>query len=177
VIAAPMTYSVKGEQYVAILAGWGGVWDVATGILAGKSGTTRNISRLLVFKVGGKASLPAPPPLTAMTLDPPPVTGTVQQIALGASHYGRYCSVCHGDAAIAGGLNPDLRHSGMINKSSDFNAITLGGALAGNGMVSFAAALKPSDSEAIRHYLIKRANEDKALELAAAKKPIKTASR
>jgi quinohemoprotein ethanol dehydrogenase len=29
VIAAPMTYSVKGEQYVAIVVGWGGVFDVA----------------------------------------------------------------------------------------------------------------------------------------------------
>ena len=176
VIAAPITYSVKGEQYVAIMAGWGGVWDVATGVLAGKSGTTRNISRLLVFKIGGKASLPAPPPLTAMTLDPPPVTGTPAQIALGASHYGRYCSVCHGDAAIAGGLNPDLRHSGMINKGSDFAAITISGALKANGMVSFASVLSPADAEAVRHYLIKRANEDKALEAATAK-PVKTASR
>jgi quinohemoprotein ethanol dehydrogenase len=43
-------------------------------------------------------------------------------------------------------------------------------------MVSFAQALSPADAEAVRHYLIKRANEDKALELAAAK-PVKTASR
>ena len=164
VIAAPMTYSVKGEQYVAIMAGWGGVWDIAPGILAAKSGTTRNISRLLVFKLGGTAKLPALPPLTAMTLDPPPVTGTPQQIALGANHYARYCSVCHGDAAIAGGLNPDLRHSGMINKSADFNAITIGGALKGSGMVSFSAVLSAADSEAVRQYVIKRANEDKALE-------------
>jgi quinohemoprotein ethanol dehydrogenase len=176
VIAAPMTYTVKGEQYVAILAGWGGVWDVATGVLAGKSGSTRNISRLLVFKLGGTAKLPPVPPLAKMPFDPPPVTGTPVQIAAGAGHYARYCSVCHGDAAVAGGLNPDLRHSGMINKASDFSQIVIKGALSGNGMVSFASALSEADSEAIRHYLIKRANEDKALEAAAAK-PIKTASR
>lgn len=164
VIAAPMTYSVKGEQYVALLAGWGGVWDVAPGVLAGKSGTTRNISRLLVYKLGAKKSLPAPPELVKLPLDPPPVTGTPQQIAAGAASYARYCSVCHGDAAVAGGLNPDLRHSGMINKTKDFNAIVLGGALAGNGMVSFASALSEGDAEAIRHYVIKRANEDRALE-------------
>jgi quinohemoprotein ethanol dehydrogenase len=175
VIAAPMTYSVNGEQYVAIMAGWGGVWDIATGVLAGKSGTTRNISRLLVFKLGGKATLPAAPPLSAMTLDPPPVTGTPAQIASGARHYGRYCGVCHGDAGVAGGLNPDLRHSGMINKASDFHAIVIEGALKTNGMVSFAAALSPADAEAIRHYLIKRANEDKALEATAG--PVKTSTR
>ena len=33
----------------------------------------------------------------------------------------------------------------------------------GNGMVSFKSALKPADAEAIRMYLIQRANEDKAL--------------
>ena len=38
------------------------------------------------------------------------------------------------------------------------------GALRHNGMVSFATALRPADAEAIRQYLIKRANEDKALE-------------
>ncbi|MDE2341624.1 MAG: PQQ-dependent dehydrogenase, methanol/ethanol family, partial [Alphaproteobacteria bacterium] len=58
VIAAPMTYRIKGVQYVAVLAGWGGVWDVATGQLAGKSGLTRNISRLLVYKLGGTGALP-----------------------------------------------------------------------------------------------------------------------
>ena len=26
VVAAPMTYSIDGQQYVAVLAGWGGAW-------------------------------------------------------------------------------------------------------------------------------------------------------
>ncbi|MEH6828228.1 PQQ-dependent dehydrogenase, methanol/ethanol family [Parasphingorhabdus sp.] len=165
VIAAPMTYSVKGEQYVAILVGWGGVWDIATGVLAGKSGVTRNISRLLVFKLGAKGTLPAPPALAAMPLDPPPVTGSSQQIAAGANAYGRYCSVCHGDAAVAGGVNPDLRHSGTLNDEATFRSVVIDGMLQHNGMVSFKSALKPADADAIRHYVIKRANEDKALGL------------
>jgi quinohemoprotein ethanol dehydrogenase len=165
VIAAPMTYSVKGEQYVAILVGWGGVWDIATGVLAKKSGMTRNISRLLVFKLGAKGALPAPPALAAMPLDPPPVTGSPQQIAAGANAYGRYCSVCHGDAAVAGGVNPDLRHSGTLNDEATFRSVVIDGMLQHNGMVSFKSALKPADADAIRHYVIKRANEDKALGL------------
>lgn len=164
IIAAPMTYSIGGEQYVAILAGWGGVWDVATGILSGKSGTTRNISRLLVFKLGGTAKLPAAPPMSQQVLDPPPFTGTEQQVAHGGTLYGRYCSVCHGDAAVAGGLNPDLRHSAAINAPGTLKAVVIDGALQHNGMVSFATALRPADAEAIRQYLIKRANEDKALD-------------
>ena len=168
VIAAPMTYSINGEQYVAILAGWGGVWDIATGVLADKSGTTRNISRLLVFKIGGTAKLPPPPPLKAMPFDPPPVTAPPAVAQAGGALFGRYCAVCHGDAAVAGGINPDLRHSGMINKAADFKKIVIDGAYKDQGMVSFAGAISPADAEAIRAYLIKRANEDKALQVADA---------
>jgi alcohol dehydrogenase (cytochrome c)/quinohemoprotein ethanol dehydrogenase len=163
VIAAPMTYAIDGEQYVAIMVGWGGIWDIATGALADKSGLTRNISRLLVFKIGGTAKLAPPPPLSKLPLDPPPFTGTPEQVARGAGFYGRYCSTCHGDAAIAGGLNPDLRHSGVINDANALRTIVIDGAFAHNGMVSFKAALSPDDAEAIRQYLINRANEDKAL--------------
>ena len=164
VIAAPMTYSIDGEQYVAVLAGWGGVWDVATGILANKSGAMRNISRLLVFKLGAKGELGPPPAMADMVLDPPAFTGTEEQAAMGAKLYGRYCSVCHGDAAVAGALNPDLRHSATLGSADAVKSIVIDGALQHNGMVSFQKALKPKDAEAIRQYLIKRANEDKALE-------------
>ena len=163
VIAAPMTYSIDGEQYVAVLAGWGGVWDIAPGVLTAKSGPVRNISRLLVFKLGGDAKLPAPPPMSKQVLDPPPFTGTAEQAAHGEALFQRYCSVCHGDAAVAGAINPDLRHSGAINDANAIKAIVVDGALQHNGMVSFKQAVTAQDAEAIRQYLIKRANEDKKL--------------
>jgi alcohol dehydrogenase (cytochrome c)/quinohemoprotein ethanol dehydrogenase len=164
VIAAPMTYSIGGEQYVAVLAGWGGVWDIAPGLLSSKSGPPRNISRLLVFKLGGTAKLPPAPAHNTRVLDPPPFTGTAAHTAHGADLFGRYCSVCHGDAAVAGALNPDLRYSGAINSPDAVKAIVVDGALAHNGMVSFKVAVGPEDAEAIRQYVLKRANEDKALE-------------
>ena len=71
VIAAPITYSIKGEQYVAVLAGWGGVWVLAPGILSEVGGPVRNISRLLVFKLGGTARLPPEPPFSRPALNPP----------------------------------------------------------------------------------------------------------
>ena len=163
IIAAPMTYSIKGEQYVAIMVGWGGVWDLALGTLANKSGSVRNISRLLVFKLGAKGQLPPPPPSSKLVLDPPAFRGKPEQVAAGSDHYARYCSVCHGDAAVAGGLVPDLRHSGAINSPDALRAVVIDGALKHNGMVSFSSALKAEDVESIRQYLIKRANEDKAL--------------
>lgn len=164
IIAAPMTYAIDGEQYVAVMVGWGGVWDIATGVLAHKAKKQRNISRLVVFKLGGKAALPAAPPMARMVLDPPPFTGTPAQAQAGGELYGRYCNVCHGDAAVAGGVNPDLRHSAALNAPEAIRSIVIDGALQHNGMVSFKSALKPEDADNIRHYLIKRANEDKALE-------------
>jgi quinohemoprotein ethanol dehydrogenase len=163
IIAAPITYKVRGEQYVAVMAGWGGVWDVAAGVLADKSGVTRNISRFLVYKLGAKASLPPAPALAQIALDPPLVTGTPAQIQEGKMLYAPNCGNCHGDAAIAGGLNPDLRHSSTIRSEAVFKAIVYGGALKANGMASYAKDYTPKQVESIRHYLISRANEDKAL--------------
>jgi quinohemoprotein ethanol dehydrogenase len=164
VVAAPMTYTIDGEQYVAVLVGWGSLYDLVTGVLADKSGPIRNISRLMVFKLGAKGTLPAPPPMAQRVLDPPPFTGTAEQVARGSNNYGRYCSGCHGDAAVAGAVNPDLRHSQTLNAADAVKAIALDGALKHNGMVSFKVALNAQDIEDIRHYVIKRANEDKALQ-------------
>jgi alcohol dehydrogenase (cytochrome c)/quinohemoprotein ethanol dehydrogenase len=163
VIAAPMTYSIDGEQYVAIVVGWGGVWDIAPGVLTHKSGRPRNISRLLVFKLGGEGELPAPPPYDNRVLDPPLFEGTEEQVASGRALFQRFCSICHGDSAVAGALMPDLRHSGVLNAPDQMKAVVVDGALEHNGMVSFASAVDADDAEAIRQYVIFRANEDKAL--------------
>jgi alcohol dehydrogenase (cytochrome c)/quinohemoprotein ethanol dehydrogenase len=61
-------------------------------------------------------------------------------------------------------LNPDLRHSGALNAAESIKMVVIDGALHENGMVSFKSVLKPEDAEAIRQYLISRANEDKKLE-------------
>lgn len=166
VIAAPMTYSIGGEQYVAVMAGWGGVWDIATGIVAKKSKAHYNVSRLLVFKLGAKGTLTARK-LEQLPIDPPAFTGTAEQATRGANQFARYCAVCHGDAAVGGTLNPDLRRSQTLGSADAVKAIVIDGALIHNenakGMVSFKSALKAEDAEDIRQYLIKRANEDKAL--------------
>jgi quinohemoprotein ethanol dehydrogenase len=163
IIAAPMSYSVDGEQYVAILVGWGGLWDLFGSVAADKSGPTRNISRLLVFKLGAKGKLPEPPPMADRVLDPPPLTGSAAQLTRGETVYARYCTYCHGGEAISGALVPDLRHSPTLGSSDAIKAIVVDGALKHNGMVSFKEVVTAADAEAIRQYVIKRANEDKAL--------------
>jgi quinohemoprotein ethanol dehydrogenase len=61
VMAAPVTYTVDGEQYIAVLAGWGGIYPLTQGKQAAQSGDARNISRVLVFKLGGAVRLPPVP--------------------------------------------------------------------------------------------------------------------
>ncbi len=165
IIAPPITYAVKGEQYVAVLAGWGGVWPLSpSGILSGQGDRPLpNLSRLLVFKLGGTAELP-PSQYKRPPLDPPPFSGTAAQIASGSYNYGRYCSQCHNDAAIGGGtVTPDLRRSAVLGNRDTWLSIVRDGKLTQFGMVSFSPSLTPGQMEDIRQYVIKRANEDKAL--------------
>src|SRR5690606_8095020 len=164
VVAPPITYTLDGEQYVAVMAGWGGIWALAPGgILGEKSGPVPNISRLLVFKLDAKGTLPPAPPLARRPLDPPPFTGTAQQVAQGNYDYGRYCGQCHGDAAVGSTLLPDLRRSAVLGNAESWRAIVHDGALADNGMAGFAASLGKDRIEAIRHYVIFRANQDKRI--------------
>jgi alcohol dehydrogenase (cytochrome c)/quinohemoprotein ethanol dehydrogenase len=165
VIAAPMTYSVNGTQYVAVLAGWGGSWDLTSGDATRKTiGMVRNISRLLVFRIGGDAVLPAPPPTATAVLDPPPFTGTAAQVAAGATLYSNKCIVCHGVAAVAGALVTDIRHSAALNSDKQWQLIVHDGLLKDKGMVGWAGEYTPEQIEAIRQYVIRRANDDKAFE-------------
>ena len=104
IMAPPVTYSVDGEQYIAVLAGLGGSMgnhfadfdDV-------------NDGRLVAFKLDGKAELPPvearPPGQVAMpALDVPE-----ERVALGRRLYGENCFWCHGMAATGSGMLPDLR--------------------------------------------------------------------
>jgi quinohemoprotein ethanol dehydrogenase len=157
-IAGPITYTVNGEQYVAILAGWGGVFPLAAGEPALKSGRVRNVSRMLAFKLGGKAVLPAVPEVEAEVLHPPAATADAATVRRGQALYQRFCGTCHGDVAVSGGVLPDLRYSSTLTNDQWFH-IVLGGLLRENGMVSFAKEISHGDAVAIRAYVIFRANQ------------------
>ncbi len=160
VLAAPITYRIGKEQFVAVLAGWGGIWGVAPGVL---SQNIPNRSRLLVFRLGGTATLPTVSMSTTPALDPPPSTGTSEQIAQGKYLFARFCGACHGDAAVGGTINPDLRRTAALENADLWRQIVIEGLLKDNGMVSFSAELNPQQADAIRHYVIARANEDRRL--------------
>jgi alcohol dehydrogenase (cytochrome c)/quinohemoprotein ethanol dehydrogenase len=158
VMAGPVTYTVNGEQYVAVEAGWGGVFPLATGEVSFASGRVRNVSRMLVFKLGGTASLPPLPEMEPPELTPPRSKASATTIHKGEALFQRYCAACHGDVAVSGGVLPDLRYSGSLGSEGWFY-IVLGGILQSNGMVSFKKELSRDDAAAIREYVIFRANQ------------------
>jgi alcohol dehydrogenase (cytochrome c)/quinohemoprotein ethanol dehydrogenase len=127
------------------------------------SGRLGNKSRILAFKLGGSAELPQDDTSVELTFDPPTLEASDETAALGKFLYHRHCVVCHGDAAVSGGLLPDLRASPAINDRQTFQQIVLDGVRREFGMVSYAAELDADDAEAVRAYLVARAHESLAL--------------
>jgi quinohemoprotein ethanol dehydrogenase len=158
VMAGPVTYSINGVQYVAVLAGWGGVFPLATGEVSFRSGRVRNVSRMLVFKLGGTAHLPQLEPVMEQALTPLPSQGGTGAAHKGEQVFQRYCAACHGDVAVSGGVLPDLRYSNTLETDEWFSDV-LGGMLQSDGMVSFAKELSHEDAAAIRAYVVFRRNQ------------------
>jgi quinohemoprotein ethanol dehydrogenase len=161
VIAAPMSYEIDGEQYVAVLVGTGGAFGLTQGAPSLKSGPMRNISRMLAFKLGGTATLVEPAPV-ARAIDPPPLTATAAVVADGSRLYTENCGVCHGAAAISVGIVPDLRSSPYLSDDGYFD-IVLNGTLKERGMVSFAPMINREQAAAIRSYVISQAHDTKTV--------------
>jgi alcohol dehydrogenase (cytochrome c)/quinohemoprotein ethanol dehydrogenase len=168
VMAGPVTYTVNGEQYVAVLAGWGGVFPLVAGEVSFKSGRVRNVSRMLAFKLNGKASLPPLPPYEEPVLNPPASTASAAGIHHGEAIYQRFCSSCHGDVAVSGGVLPDLRYSSMLADPRWFE-IVRGGAYQSMGMVAFGKEVSQQDAADVRDYVIFRANQSVSEAKAASK--------
>jgi mono/diheme cytochrome c family protein len=159
IVAAPVTYEVDGEQYVTVLAGWGGAIPLLAGELAldaAKGGT----NRVLTFKLGAKAELPMMK-VMARKLEPPQATAPKDVVDKGRASYQQFCAGCHGDTAASGGVVPDLRYSATLGDGGAWKAIVLEGAMLKNGMVTFEKYLKPEEVDQIRAYVIQRAHDEK----------------
>nr|WP_232226692.1 PQQ-dependent dehydrogenase, methanol/ethanol family [Algiphilus aromaticivorans] len=159
--AAPMTFSVGDRQYVAILAGWGGS-QMLLGSLGAQHGWIgrEHPRRLLVFALDGDAELPdAPPPSRPEPIEGADFVVDAAKAEQGKKIYGRFCVICHGTAAIAGGYAPDLRASSVPMSASAFDAIVQNGALLDRGMPNY-PELTPEELEALRHYIRERARHE-----------------
>lgn len=151
IIAPPVTYEVDGEQYVAVVAGWGGAFPLTAAAAEGYQLPPRG--RILAFKLGATAELPSIEVPPAVLPEPPPVTASSEVVALGKARYHQYCGVCHGPGVRSGGLLPDLRYMAPA-KHLAFQEIVLEGILQERGMVGFADVLDAAEAEAIHQYII-----------------------
>ena len=159
VLAAPVTYEVDGEQYVTVLAGWGGALPLFAGEVVTEA-PRGGVNRVLTFKLGARASLPAMQ-TARKPFDPPALTAPAEDVDRGRAFYEVYCTQCHGHSVVAGGVVPDLRFGPTLGSRDAYASIVLGGSLIKNGMLSFSQYLKPEDVEAIRAYVIREAQREK----------------
>ncbi len=152
IIAPPISYLVDGEQYIAVAAGWGGAFGLASGVPKHRDNVLTE-GRIFTFKLGGKATV-STPTVTSINLPvPPDLKSTPAQVAEGEKLYHQYCSTCHGPGAGGSGVLPDLRY--MAPTAHDaFDAIVRGGAYAGKGMASFANVLNESQAKAVHAYIV-----------------------
>ena len=165
ILAAPVTYSVDGVQYVAILTGTGGgdlfgpgAIDAGEYLASAKQG---HAGRMLVFKLGGTEELP-PPALRDRSI-PEQVLAAVsdEELATGERLYFKNCAACHGFAARSAGAGiPDLRRMSP-ETHAQFAAIVLGGSRVSNGMASFANVLTADEAVRVHQYIRARAHEDR----------------
>jgi alcohol dehydrogenase (cytochrome c)/quinohemoprotein ethanol dehydrogenase len=169
VLAAPISYEVGGEQFVAVEVGWGGAFGLAGGELARDKHARVNVARVLAFKLNGSDVLPAPPPFPALPEQAraaalPVSKASAADVTKGKALYHRYCGTCHGDSAVSGGILPDLRGSAALGDARRWAQFVEDGLRRRQGMVSFRDELSPADAELVRAYVVRRAHDAVALD-------------
>ena len=160
--APPITYSIGGEQYVAVLSGLSGGALSEGGVIFHHLGFAHK-PRVLVFKLGGKAQLPPLEQVQTAMAKPLPVTASSEVVEWGHVLYERHCGYCHGAGLRTGGVTPDLRRSQPAIHQL-WERIVIEGLFENAGMVSFREFLTPDDAEAIRQFVLSEANRVYALE-------------
>ena len=128
IIAPPITYTVGDDQYVAVLAGWGGNTIVGMDAAVAIATTHVNMGRMLAWKLGGHATMPPVPQKSLDIPEPPPLTASAEAIDHGRQLYNEVCSLCHGLLAVSSGVVTDLRFASAETHAS-WDEIVRGGSL------------------------------------------------
>jgi hypothetical protein len=147
IMGGPITFQLDGEQYIATLAGLGGVamsWSARGG------GQQRSeYGRVVAFKIGGKAELPALQPQVSRVIPDlrrANATATRKQASATTIACARHVTARTRRSVTS---VPDLRYSPAIADAATFKSIVIDGARAEKGMVGFASVLTPADAEAV----------------------------
>jgi len=166
----PVTFLVKGEQYVITPVGWGSgsrLFAPARTMVTNES--ARGPVRLLAFKLGATTAYTAPPVVIPPVPEPPKLTASKETIHKGEVLYQKFvCDGCHSPgtdgsrAWVLDGAIPDLRYM-PADVHRDWYTIVLGGSHWDKGMPGFAdppkfafpsAKMSVQDADAIHAYVI-----------------------
>lgn len=168
--SVPVTYTVKGEQYILTPVGWGSgsrlfapAWTMAT------PQSKRGPTRLLAFKLGATIPFPVPPDVVPPVPRPPQQSASQDTILRGEKLYVTWvCDGCHSPgtdgsgAWVLDGAVPDLRYA-PPEVHSQWQAIVLAGTHWDQGMPGFAnpprfafphMRMTAREAEAIHAYVI-----------------------
>lgn len=171
--SVPVTYSLKGEQYILTSVGWGSgsrlfapAWTMAT------PQSKRGPTQLLAFRLGATATFPTPPDVIPPVPKPPAQTASRETIKKGEMLYSKFvCDGCHSPgvdgsgAWVLNGAVPDLRYA-PPQVHQQWNSYVLDGVDWINGMPGFAdppkfafphAKMTAVDAAAIHAYVIDQA--------------------
>ena len=152
IMGAPITYTLDGVPYLALLAGFGGPQGAAFPPDA-PGQRYENFERLIVLKLDG-GQMPLPPPRKALPLPPvpKPIPATPAMLAKGQRLFQEHCHRCHWTGGATGNY-PDLWRMDAATLSA-FEAIVGGGAYEYAGMGNFSDALSKADRAAIKAFLV-----------------------
>lgn len=136
VLAPPISYSVKGRQYVTVLTGIGTSVGAITELLSQHVDYRTQARRVLTFALDGAATIPKAIPAKPQAAPDPDFISDTAAAQRGAAEFNR-CQTCHGIGAVGGGTAPDLRTSGVPVSAEAFEAVVRQGALVPAGMPRF----------------------------------------
>ncbi|HAO68446.1 MAG TPA: PQQ-dependent dehydrogenase, methanol/ethanol family [Verrucomicrobiales bacterium] len=155
IIAPPVTYSIKGVQYVAVLAGWGGAYGLDSPP-SGKAQEYFQEGILYTFKLEGQGAAPR---LTKLQREIPDLKSAGFGVDIESANKGRNlyfdnCVFCHGSVDGQGGALPDLATTSVAYHKL-WPQLVLEGILArSKGMPAFKGFITDEESSAIQHYII-----------------------
>lgn len=166
----PVSFAVKGEQYVVTAVGWGsGSRLFAPARTMATPESKRGPVRLLAFKLGGAVPFPTPKVAVPPVPEPPKLTADAATVKKGEALYRKFvCDGCHSPrldgsgAWVEDGAVPDLRYA-PPEVHRDWYAIVLGGSHWDKGMPGFAdppkfafphAKMTAADADALHAFVI-----------------------
>lgn len=154
IIGPPISYRVRGRQFVTVTTGLG-TSSAYLGPLLEKFGLSpqQQARRVLTFALGGTARLPRARVQPLDIPDPGPAPADRRPEQAGLVLYEQRCAVCHGMRAVAVGPAPDLRASPTVRSAEALDAVLHDGVLAARGMPRF-DELTSDERAQIRAYIM-----------------------